>query len=157
MSTIEQSIQERFLSNGWTLSTAESCTGGAISARLTKNAGASLYFVGGVVAYSNLMKQTMLGVPPELIDRQGAVSREVVASMAKGVLALSQSDYALAVSGIAGPTGGTEQKPVGTIWAAIAKKGEEPACWTFIVKGSREQVIQGACDQILNALYRSLK
>lgn len=103
-----------------TVSVAESCTGGTIAQLFTENSGSSNYFLGGVVAYANSIKEEELNVPVELIERYGAVSRQVVESMAINVQKKFKSDYSIATSGIAGPTGGTEEKPVGTVWIAIA-------------------------------------
>ena len=103
-----------------TLATAESCTGGAIAARFTAMPGASAYFLCGVVAYSNEAKSRILGVPAEEIVRYGAVSEQVARRMAEGARRISGADYAVATTGIAGPTGGSDAKPVGTVWIAVA-------------------------------------
>lgn len=103
-----------------TLATAESCTGGTIAARFTAMPGASAYFLCGVVSYSNRAKSEVLGVPAEEIERYGAVSEQVARHMAEGVRRLAHADYAVATTGIAGPTGGSAQKPVGTVWMAVA-------------------------------------
>jgi nicotinamide-nucleotide amidase len=103
-----------------TLSTAESCTGGSIAAALTSVPGASAYFKGSVVAYANEVKMSMLNVSGESLNRFGAVSKEVVEEMAQGCRMALKTDYAIAVSGIAGPDGGSEEKPVGTVWIAVA-------------------------------------
>ena len=103
-----------------TLATAESCTGGVIAARFTAMPGASAYFRGGVVAYSNEAKADILGVDAADIARYGAVSEQVVRQMAEGVRRVARADYAVATSGIAGPTGGSPEKPVGTVWIAVA-------------------------------------
>jgi PncC family amidohydrolase len=148
----EQAIQTRFLAKGWTLSVAESCTGGALAARLTRQPGASNYFSGGIVSYSNQLKHTLLGVPTDLIDTYGAVSQQVVASMAEGILTCTGTDVGIAVSGIAGPTGGSRTKPVGTVWAALMKKGEKPYCWCLQLEGERTQIIEKAVEAILQQL-----
>lgn len=113
-----------------TLATAESCTGGQIAARFTAMPGASAYFRCGVVAYANDTKTNLLGVDAALIARYGAVSEQVARQMAEGARRLAGSDYAVATTGIAGPTGGSEAKPVGTVWIAVAS----PARTTAIVK-----------------------
>ena len=102
------------------VSTAESCTGGGIAEAITRVAGCSQWFEAGYVTYSNRQKSEQLGVPEGLFERVGAVSREVVEAMARGAQQRSRARYAVAVSGIAGPSGGTEQKPVGTVWLAWA-------------------------------------
>lgn len=101
-----------------TLATAESCTGGLVGARITAIAGASDVYLGGVVGYHNDAKATLLGVPPDVIERHGAVSEEVVRAMAAGVARALGAEVAVAVTGVAGPGGGTEEKPVGTVWFA---------------------------------------
>lgn len=103
-----------------TLGIAESCTGGKIGAAITKVAGSSRYFKGGIIAYANELKQNLLGVKAITLKKHGAVSEATVIEMAKGTRAILQTDYALAISGIAGPTGGTVEKPVGTVWVAVA-------------------------------------
>lgn len=107
-----------------TLSTAESCTGGSIAARITSVAGSSAYFKGSVVAYSNEVKMEMLHVPVETLEKYGAVSEETVIEMVKGAMNALKTDCAVATSGIAGPGGGTKEKPVGTVWIAAAYKNE---------------------------------
>jgi nicotinamide-nucleotide amidase len=104
------------------MATAESCTGGYIAHLITSHAGSSAYFKGSVVSYSNDIKENLLGVSPEDLEKYGAVSQEVVEQMAIGVRDKMNVDYPIATSGIAGPDGGTEEKPVGTVWIAIAGK-----------------------------------
>ncbi|WP_395685546.1 CinA family protein [Aestuariivirga sp.] len=108
------------------LATAESCTGGLISALITSIAGCSDVFDSGFVSYSNTAKTTMIGVPATLIDRFGAVSAEVALAMADGALSRSNADIAIAVTGIAGPGGGSAQKPVGLVYCAARRKGAQP-------------------------------
>ena len=108
------------LHKGWFLATAESCTGGLIAATCTDLAGSSNWFERGFVSYSNAAKCELLGVDPALIERQGAVSEPVVRAMASGALAHSQAQVAIAVTGVAGPGGGSPDKPVGTVWLAWA-------------------------------------
>ena len=107
----------------WRVATAESCTGGAVAAALTDIPGSSQWFERGYVTYSNLAKQQELGVSPATLDAHGAVSREVVLAMAAGALEASGADLAVAVSGVAGPDGGTAAKPVGLVWFALARRG----------------------------------
>ncbi len=126
---------ERHLS----LSVAESCTGGLISEKITNTPGSSNYFLGGVVSYANSIKTSLLGVAADTITRQGAVSRVVAELMAKGIRNVSGSDIGLSVTGIAGPGGGTADKPVGTVYIGIATPKE---CWVnrFAFSGSRKQI-----------------
>lgn len=126
--TVEGQVHDHLIAHGKTLAVAESCTGGAISARFTAMAGASAYLLAGVVAYSNEAKERLLGVKGEDIARYGAVSEEVVRQMAEGIRRATGADYALATTGIAGPTGGSEQKPVGTVWFGVATPTRTLAC-----------------------------
>ena len=115
-----------------TLSVAESCTGGNMAHLITSVSGSSDYFCGGVVAYSNQIKQSVLGVPVNLLEKYGAVSQQVVESMAQNVMNLMHTDFGVATSGIAGPLGGTEEKPVGTVWICVCSKGEiKSKCFRF--------------------------
>ncbi|MDR1724751.1 MAG: CinA family nicotinamide mononucleotide deamidase-related protein [Tannerella sp.] len=118
----EAVIGERLRAAGRTVGTAESCTGGAIAAALTSVAGASDYYRGSVVAYANEVKINALGVSEDDLRQHGAVSQQVVEQMARGALSALGCDYAIATSGIAGPSGGTPEKPVGTVWIAVASK-----------------------------------
>ena len=118
--TVEQLVHNARIANGKTLSVAESCTGGAIAQKFTAMAGASAYFHAGVVAYSNEAKADLLGVNPDDIARYGAVSEQVAIQMAEGVRRVGKSDYGISTTGIAGPTGGSAEKPVGTVWIGIA-------------------------------------
>lgn len=113
-------VAARLQARGWRLATAESCTGGLIAAACTELAGSSLWFERGVVSYSNEAKTALLDVAPELIEAHGAVSEPVALAMAQGLLARSQADVTVAVTGVAGPTGGSALKPVGTVWFAWA-------------------------------------
>ena len=115
--------------SGSSLSTAESCTGGLLANRLTDVPGASEVFLEGFVTYSNQSKSELLGLPPELITRHGAVSEEVVRAMAEGARARSGATHALATTGVAGPGGGSPEKPVGTVWIALSVQGRETEAW----------------------------
>jgi len=125
---------------GLTLATAESCTGGLISNRITNVPGSSDYFLEGVVSYSNEAKQTLLGVPKDLLDTHGAVSAPVVEAMARGVKKLAGSDIGIAVSGIAGPGGGTPEKPVGTVFIGIDSGKGGTRSKKFLFHGTREEI-----------------
>ena len=120
----EEKVGELLKAKNFSLSTAESCTGGGIAALITSVPGSSEYFNGGIVAYSNEIKQDLLHVSAETLARHGAVSRETVVEMVKGAMKTLKTDCAVATSGIAGPGGGTQEKPVGTIWIAAAYKNE---------------------------------
>ncbi len=122
--TMESVTGKLLRDKGNTLSTAESCTGGNIAQLITSIAGSSAYFKGSVVAYSNEIKEQFLGVPHEVIAVNGAVSEQTVVAMAEGIRTRFSTDYAIAVSGIAGPAGGSDEKPVGTTWIAVATPAE---------------------------------
>ncbi len=150
---IEHAIHQLFIEQKWTLAIAESCTGGAIAAALTRLPGASEYFLGGVVAYSNALKETLLQVPSSTLLKQGAVSEEAVQAMVRGMIAVSSADFSLSISGVAGPMGGTVQKPVGTVWIAVMRKGGLPKSQHFAFKGSREEIITASVEGALLFLY----
>ncbi|MDQ6629501.1 MAG: CinA family protein [Pseudomonadota bacterium] len=132
------------------LATAESCTGGLIAAACTSLAGSSEWFERGFVTYSNAAKTDMLGVPAELIAAHGAVSAEVASAMAAGALRHSKAGFAIAVTGIAGPGGGTPGKPVGTVWIGVAPSGRAPPTTTLLqVAGSRSVIRDAAVSRAL--------
>jgi PncC family amidohydrolase len=122
-----------------TVATAESCTGGMISAALTSVAGSSAYFMGGVVAYDNSIKKRLLKVPAKILEKHGAVSSETAIAMARGVRKLMRADCSVSVTGIAGPGGGTKVKPVGLVYIGIAF-GESALCFECRFSGSRETI-----------------
>lgn len=125
---------------GRTVAVAESCTGGMLAARLTDRPGASEHFLGGVVSYSNEAKEDLLGVDPGLIEREGAVSQGVAEAMAQGALERFGSDFALAVTGIAGPEGGTDDKPVGTVWICAASSDGQKLTRDPLIPGDRASI-----------------
>ena len=118
--SVQELVHNLLIEKGLTLAVAESCTGGAIASMFTAMAGASKYLLCGVVSYSNESKAEILGVDPQAIERYGAVSEQVALQMADGVRRIARADYAIATTGIAGPTGGTAEKPVGTVWIGVA-------------------------------------
>ena len=118
--TLQSAVAKKLIARGETLAAAESCTGGALSAKFTAMSGASEYFWGGVVSYDNSVKENVLGVSRENLDTYGAVSEQVARQMAEGVRRVCGTTYGVATTGIAGPTGGTPDKPVGTVWMAVA-------------------------------------
>ena len=136
-----------------TIATAESCTGGRLAALLNKHSGSSVFYKGSVIAYSNEVKENVLKVNREDLDTYGAVSEQVVVSMAYGVKQLLHTDYAIATSGVAGPTGGTPEKPVGTVWIAVATP-EKVYAECFQLGKLREQITDRAC---LKALVKILQ
>jgi nicotinamide-nucleotide amidase len=153
--TIEQIVSYLLQMRGMTLATAESCTGGMLAQRITSLSGSSRYFLGGAVVYSNELKTQFAGVPKALIDKHGAVSREVAQALAEGIRKRCLSSYGVGITGVAGPTGGTEQKPVGLLYVALA--GEEG---TQVVErnfpGDRARIRQFATEQALEMIRRAL-
>ncbi|MBQ9144442.1 MAG: CinA family nicotinamide mononucleotide deamidase-related protein [Paludibacteraceae bacterium] len=138
-----------------TIATAESCTGGRLAAALNAQSGASAYYMGSVVAYDNTIKEQVLGVKHSTLEKYGAVSEQTVREMAEGVRALMNTDYAIATSGIAGPTGGTPEKPVGTVWIAWATPdGTTAECYHFGIAREREQITQRAVATALVKMIR---
>ncbi len=126
--------------SGKTLAVAESCTGGLLGGVITSVPGSSRYFSGGIVAYGNSAKISLLGIPPDLIAARGAVSREVALAMAEGALSLFRTDLAIAVTGVAGPGGGSRGKPVGTVWVAVVASQGVRYAHRFRFPGGREAV-----------------
>ncbi|MDR2914212.1 MAG: competence/damage-inducible protein A [Tannerella sp.] len=145
---IEMIVGERLRSKGLTVGTAESCTGGSVAALLTSVSGSSDYFWGSVVSYANEVKHHVLGVSESDLKQYGAVSRQVVEQMAQGALRILGCDYSIATSGIAGPGGGTTEKPVGTVWIAIANK-DSVISREYRFTTIREQNIQRAVNTSL--------
>ncbi|MBO5673990.1 MAG: CinA family nicotinamide mononucleotide deamidase-related protein [Paludibacteraceae bacterium] len=138
-----------------TIATAESCTGGRLAAALNARSGSSVYYMGSVVAYDNTIKEQVLGVQIDTLMQYGAVSEQTVREMADNIRALMHTDYAIATSGIAGPTGGTPDKPVGTVWIAWATPtGTEAQCFYFGATREREQITQRAVTEALVGLIK---
>jgi nicotinamide-nucleotide amidase len=135
------------------VSTAESCTGGGIAEAITRIAGSSAWFEAGFVTYSNRQKTRQLAVPSELFELVGAVSAEVVSAMARGAQAASEARFAVAVSGVAGPSGGSDEKPVGTVWLAWAD-GEHLYCQCRLFTGDRQSVREQTVTAALQGLIR---
>ena len=154
-----ESLAGRLLKqHGMTIATAESCTGGRLAAALNSQSGSSAYYMGSVVAYDNTIKEQVLGVQEDTLTHHGAVSEQTVREMAEGVRKLMHTDYAIATSGIAGPTGGTSDKPVGTVWIAWATpKGTEAQCFHFGAAREREQITLRAVTEALVRLVECLK
>ena len=155
-STLEQQVHDILIARGETLAIAESCTGGSIASKFTSMAGASAYFMAGMVTYSNRAKQEILGVSTESLSQYGAVSEQVAREMAEGARRVAHADYAIATTGIAGPTGGSEAKPVGTVWMAVAT----PTKTIAVMRNSgtdRGQIISRASAYAIELLYNELK
>lgn len=157
--TLEEVIGALLTERGRTLATAESCTGGWLGKRLVDVAGSSAFYIGGWVTYSNEMKEQMLSVPMELIDRHGAVSREVAETMAIGALERSGADEALAISGVAGPSGGTKHKPIGTVHIALTRRARSETtvhARHFIFAGDRTTIRDRSVKAALQMLRFAL-
>lgn len=149
--TLEACIGRILARAGKTLSTAESCTGGTISAMMTSVPGSSEYYLGSVTSYANSVKSDVLGVPSEIINRFGAVSSECVAAMAEGVRKLTGSDYSVATSGIAGPGGGSNEKPVGLVWIGVSSK-KSTETFSLRFRHDRKRNIERFSASALNLL-----
>ena len=152
--TIEEVLGYLLTMSGKTVAVAESCTGGRVGWRITRVAGSSAYFLGGVIAYSNALKVSLLGVRDATLSAYGAVSEETAREMALGVRSRAGSDYGLAVTGIAGPDGGTPEKPVGLVYVAVA--GSEVRIRRLRFLGGRDAVREHAAQAALELLRRSL-
>ena len=153
--SLEESVGRLLRERGWTIAVAESCTGGLISQRLTSISGSSDYFDRGLVTYSNRAKMELLGVPAETLESFGAVSRETALAMAAGVRERSRTDIGLSSTGIAGPTGGSPEKPVGTVWIGLSgPDGDDAELFRF--PGQRSQVTMQAAEAALSRLHRYL-
>ncbi|NOQ21417.1 MAG: nicotinamide-nucleotide amidohydrolase family protein [Candidatus Aegiribacteria sp.] len=140
------------LKAGTTLSSAESCTGGMVAMLLTSIPGSSEWFMGGVTAYSNVLKTGVLNVPASLIESEGAVSRDTAVAMAAGIRKLTGSDFSISVTGIAGPGGGSSEKPVGTVCMAVCSSRSVSAEMKMFT-GDRDVVRRKAADYLLAKLY----
>ena len=154
--SVEELVHNILINRGQTLAVAESCTGGTIASKFTAQAGASAYFLCGVVSYSNESKCNVLGVPMSDIEQHGAVSEEVAKAMAQGAKVISGSNFAISTTGIAGPTGGSKEKPVGTVWIGVATPDK-----CFAVRKDcgtdRSQIISRASAYAIAMLYEELK
>jgi nicotinamide-nucleotide amidase len=154
--TLVSIIDEWFKKNGKTLSTAESCTGGLLSKLLTDMPGASSYFLGGFVTYSNELKMKSLRVGEDLLIQYGAVSKEVAKEMAVGCIKQTNSHYAISITGVAGPTGGTKEKPVGLVYMGIADDQFNVLVDSKVFAGNRNDIRCQAVYYVLNVLRKKL-
>lgn len=164
---LSQQLGEKLSALNWSITTAESCTGGGISAAITETAGSSAYFNKSFITYSNQAKSEMVSVPSEVIEQHGAVSEPVVKAMALGALAQAEANIAIAVSGVAGPGGGTEEKPVGTVYLAIAiqyildkKQYDSIKVTRLALSGSRKEIrkktIKSSLINVLNVINEKI-
>ncbi len=156
LDALAQATGARLLAERQMLVTAESCTGGWIAKAVTDVAGSSSWFDCGLVAYSYEAKQGLLGVQPQTLETHGAVSRETVVEMVSGALVHSGATIAVAVTGIAGPGGGIEDKPVGTIWIAWKRRGGYPRAASFLFEGDRDAVRRQTVAAALRGLEHQL-
>jgi PncC family amidohydrolase len=156
MSTLEETVGWLLTAQGLTIAVAESCTGGLIAHRLTNVSGSSAYFIGGVVAYANEVKEQVLGVSGETLAAHGAISEETVREMARGARRLFDTDVAISAAGIAGPTGGTPQKPVGLVYVALAAPDFE-RCERHLWQGDRLENKQQTSEAALEMLRQYLE
>lgn len=154
--TLDELVHKTLTGRGLTLATAESCTGGNIARLLTAQVGASAYFKGGVVAYSNEVKENALGVKHSTLETHGAVSEETVREMVEGVRERLGADLAIATTGIAGPDGGTKEKPVGTVWIAVANATHTEAKLLQFGANRRQQNIDRSTNQAFAMLIRMI-
>lgn len=148
---LSKEISEIFWREGFSLSTAESCTAGNVAAIITAVPGSSHFYKGGIVAYANELKQNILQVKAETLETYGAVSEETVIEMVKGAMQVFNTDFAVATSGIAGPAGGTPEKPVGTIWVAAGCK-DKIVTVKLTEDNGRDKNIQSATKKTLQLL-----
>lgn len=154
--TLQECIGRMLKAHGKTVSAAESCTGGTISALFTGIPGSSEFYLGSVTSYANSVKTGVLGVPEDIIVGHGAVSSECVAAMAEGIRRLTGSDFSVATSGIAGPSGGSEEKPVGLVWIGVSSKiGTETVKMTF--RGDRKRNIERFASSALDTLRKKIE
>ena len=155
MDSLLQSIAAALVANKQTLATAESCTGGLVGAAATSLPGSSAWYLGGVVAYSNALKTRLLGVDPDLLAAHGAVSLETARAMAEGARAATGADFAVAITGIAGPSGGTPEKPVGLVYVGVAAP-HGTATFKHQFSGSRAEIRQAATEAALRHLLEAV-
>ena len=156
ITTLVEKIAEQLTQRGEKLCTAESCTGGLIAKTLTDLAGSSDWFDRGFVTYSNAAKTDMLAVPAQLIERYGAVSEAVASAMLNGALQHSEADYAISVTGVAGPGGGSEEKPVGTVWIGVGSENQQ-IVRRYVFDGDREAVRLATLETALASLNDMLE
>jgi len=148
-------IHKKLLKKGKTIAIAESCTGGGLSSLLTSLAGSSGYFILGVVTYSNKSKEMILNIPAKTLNNYGAVSRQVAKLMAQNIRKKTNTDFGLSVTGIAGPSGATIQKPVGTVFIALANRNKT-LYREFLLPGKREKIIKKSIQKALDLLYTQI-
>jgi PncC family amidohydrolase len=153
MQPIAAKIHKLLIKNKQTLAVAESCTGGLLSSLLTAESGSSAFFILGLVVYSNFAKRRLLKVPLSLINKHGAVSRPVAVALAQNIRKIAKTDYSIAITGIAGPTGGTASKPVGTVFICVRGKVKN-ICRRFQFKGNRSSIRRQSAHSALKLIQQ---
>lgn len=156
MLPLENKIHNLLIERKFTLALAESLTGGSLAYSFVKIPGCSAYLMGSIVAYSNLAKKELLSVSAKTLESFGEVSEEAAYEMAEGALQKFHSDFSLSVTGIAGPTGATEKKPVGMVCFALASKKKKTLAWTAFFEGEREVIIKKTLQEALERLFERL-
>jgi nicotinamide-nucleotide amidase len=151
MQNITEHIHKSLIKNNKTIATAESCTGGILSSLLTQFSGSSQYFILGVITYNNQAKRSILKVPASIITRKGVVSKDIACLMAKSIRRIAKTDFGIGITGIAGPTGATPDKPVGTVFIALANKNKT-ICKKFIFQGNRASIRKQSALKALQLL-----
>jgi len=154
--SVLDSLHDLCLSSEVTIAVAESCTSGLIASKLTSKSGSSSFFKGGIVAYQNEIKIKILGVSQELIDEKTEVSAEVVIQMAEGVRKSFSANYSVATSGYAGPSGGANNNPIGTVFIAVSCFGSNDV-ERFVFLGDRQSIVNQASEKSLELLYETIK
>lgn len=154
---LEARVGDLLNARNWTICTAESCTGGLVAHRLTNIAGSSKYVLGGIVSYSNAAKQKLLGVRKATLIAYGAVSQQTAAEMVEGVRAVFDADVAVSITGIAGPGGGTPEKPVGLTYIGLLVRGQPPQVRRHVWQGDREAVKTASANAALAWVVEALE
>lgn len=157
LTTLVKEVSTLLLNRHFKLTTAESCTGGGLSFYLTEQPGSSAWFESGLVTYSNEAKMALLGVKESTLQTKGAVSENTAREMAEGALLSKRANISISITGIAGPEGGTAEKPVGTVWFGIASQGGKTETFMFHFKGNRQAVRLASIEQALTKLKEYLK
>jgi PncC family amidohydrolase len=155
LADLTRDLQDLAIARKITVASAESCTGGNIAHQITLNAGSSGYFLGSVVSYANSVKHRVLGVPADILENPGAVSEPCARAMAEGARHLSGADIAIATTGIAGPDGGTERKPVGLVYIGLAT-ASETLVEEHVFPGTRDEVITAATHRAMTLLHNAV-
>ncbi|NGX39579.1 MAG: Nicotinamide-nucleotide amidohydrolase PncC [Chlamydiae bacterium] len=147
-----KTIHQKLIQKGKTLALAESCTGGSLSAAFTAIPDASKYFLGSFVTYSNGLKSSVLGVSSSTLYENGAISRETANEMLLGLMKKTEADFGVAITGVAGPSGGTKETPVGTVYIAVGAHGKKPHVTENHFEGSRQEIMEKTCQKAIEEL-----